>query len=486
MRLPEDLLISLENVEGFNRKSFEEIHERGTQVTSVRMNVNRETSNIKRAVISGTDETMNTNEQPVSRFTFDVSRLPIYEQIPWTNSGYYLSQRPSFTFDPLFHAGFYYVQEASSMFLEQPFRQLTDLSQPMKVLDLCGAPGGKSTHIHSLISADSLLVSNEVIKGRSHVLIDNIVKWGAANTIITNNDPNAFGRLEGYFDVMVVDAPCSGSGLFRRDSEAINEWSLNNVQLCSQRQKRILADALPALKENGLLVYSTCSYSREEDEDIADWLVDEMGMQNATLKIHDDWNIVITEAKKSKAEGYRFYPDKLKGEGFFLACFRKQNSTSETGKRYAKIEKAGARERAIIQPWLQPGPIEIIKETDRYVGLPEHLIGDFTILRSVLNTRYAGTGIGQIMKEKLVPGHALALSMILAGEIPSNELSYDEAIKYLQRQDMNFNSSGKGWQLVRHQGFNLGWINVLPNRINNYYPKELRILKSTDTRSFEK
>ena len=152
-------------------------------MTSVRMNVNRETSNIKRTVISGTDETMNTNEQPVSRFTFDVSRLPIYEQIPWTNSGYYLSQRPSFTFDPLFHAGCYYVQEASSMFLEQPFRQLTDLSQPMKVLDLCGAPGGKSTHIQSLISADSLLVSNEVIKGRSHVLIDNIVKtrmWWSA------------------------------------------------------------------------------------------------------------------------------------------------------------------------------------------------------------------------------------------------------------------------------------------------------------------
>src|SRR5687767_714062 len=142
MRLPEDLLVSLENVEGFDRKSFEEIHEGETQVTSVRMNVNRITSVVKRTVISGTGETMNTNEPPVSGLNFDISRLPIHEQIPWTNSGYYLSQRPSFTFDPLFHAGCYYVQEASSMFLEQPFRQLTDLSQPMKVLDLCGAPGG--------------------------------------------------------------------------------------------------------------------------------------------------------------------------------------------------------------------------------------------------------------------------------------------------------------------------------------------------------
>jgi NOL1/NOP2/fmu family ribosome biogenesis protein len=285
---------------------------------------------------------------------------------------------------------------------------------------------------------------------------------------------------------MVVDAPCSGSGLFRKDNEAINEWSLNNVQLCSQRQKRILADALPALKENGLLIYSTCSYSSEEDEDIADWLVDEMEMQNEVLKLEEEWNIITTKAKKSNAEGYRFYPDKLKGEGFFIACFRKQSSTSEPKLRPARIERAGAKEKSVIQPWLKSGSVEIIKETDRYIGLPEHLVGEFTMLRTVLNTRYVGVAIGQIMKEKLVPEHALAMSRLLSDEIPSNELSYDEAIKYLQRQDMNFNSSGKGWQLVKYKGFTLGWINVLPNRINNYYPKELRILKSTDSRSFEK
>ncbi|MGZ5192172.1 MAG: methyltransferase RsmF C-terminal domain-like protein, partial [Flavisolibacter sp.] len=462
------------------------IHTSGEQVTSVRENVKRETSNKKLGTLSDTDKNSNTNDLPVSRLTFHDSRFTIHDKIPWTKYGYYLSERPSFTFDPLFHAGCYYVQDASSMFLEQAFRQLTELSQPMKVLDLCGAPGGKSTHIQSLISDDSLLVSNEVIKGRSHILIDNIVKWGAANVIVTNNDPNVFGSLEGYFDVMVVDAPCSGSGLFRKDREAINEWSLNNVQLCSQRQKRILADALPALKENGLLVYSTCSYSTEEDEDMADWLVDEMGMQNEALNIDEGWKIVTTKSKKSNAEGYRFYPDKLKGEGFFLACFRKQYSTEEPRIRPAKIEKASAKERSIIIPWLKPGKIEIIKERDRYIALPEHLIGEFTALRTVLNTRYAGVSIGQIMKEKLVPEHALALSQIISAEIPSNDLSYDEAIKYLQRQDMNFNRSGKGWQLVKYQGYNLGWINVLPNRINNYYPKEMRILKSTYSRSFEK
>lgn len=493
MRLPEDLLRSLETVEGFNRQSFEQIHSDGEQVTSVRMNVKRETSNVedKSGIVNRESSMGESSDQTKGNEVFKDSqihnsRFTIHEKIPWTQNGYYLSQRPSFTFDPLFHAGCYYVQEASSMFLEQAFRQLTDLSEPMKVLDLCGAPGGKSTHIQSLTSDDSLLVTNEVIKGRSNVLIDNIVKWGAGNVIVTNNDPAVFKRLEGYFDVMVVDAPCSGSGLFRRDSEAINEWSLNNVQLCSQRQKRILADALPALKQNGLLIYSTCSYSREEDEDISDWLVEEMGMHNQVLQIEEEWGIVKTKAKKSNAEGYRFYPDKLKGEGFFLACFTKENSSSETRIRPAKIEMANAKEKSIILPWLNSIEIEIIKETDRYIGLPKQLIADFTMLRTVLNTRYAGVIIGQIMKEKLVPDHSLALSQIISPFISSNELTYEDAIKYLQRQDLNINTSGKGWQLVKYLGFSLGWINVLPNRINNYYPKEMRILKSTDSRSFGK
>src|SRR5689334_13722399 len=164
------------------------------------------------------------------------------EKILWTDFGYYLEQRPSFTFDPLLHGGAYYVQEASSMFLEQALKQTVDLTQPIKVLDLCAAPGGKSTHIQSLLSSESLLVSNEVIKARAGVLKQNIIKWGASNVIVTNNDPQHFNRLEGFFDVMVVDAPCSGSGLFRRDEEAIEEWSLDNVQLCCGRQRRILAD----------------------------------------------------------------------------------------------------------------------------------------------------------------------------------------------------------------------------------------------------
>ena len=208
------------------------------------------------------------------------------------------------------------------MFVEQALRQLVDLSQPLKVLDLCAAPGGKSTHIQSLISPDSLLVSNEVIRSRAAVLKQNIIKWGSANVVVTNNDPAHFARLDNFFDLMVVDAPCSGSGLFRKDPAAVEEWSIDAVQLCASRQKRILADALPALRQGGLLLYATCSYSQEEDESISDWLAAQ-GYENLSLKIEEAWGIVQTEAPASGAKGYRFFPHKSKGEGFYLGCFRK-------------------------------------------------------------------------------------------------------------------------------------------------------------------
>ena len=261
--------------------------------------------------------------------------------VQWSSNGFYLQKRPSFTLDPLFHAGAYYVQEASSMFLEEALKQTVDLSQPIKILDLCAAPGGKSTLIQSVINNESLLVSNEVIKTRVNILSENITKWGAANVIVTNNDAKDFQRLPNYFDVIVVDAPCSGSGLFRKDREAISEWSEQNVHLCSQRQQRILADVLPALKEDGVLIYSTCSYSEEEDEQIADWLVEEFKVQSLKFKVEEEWGIVETQSSKQNASGYRFYPDKVKGEGFFIAVFKKGGVVSgewKVGRQKSKSE----------------------------------------------------------------------------------------------------------------------------------------------------
>ena len=455
--LPEKFLQSIEAVPGFDRTAFEAVHASGGQVTSIRINPAKPPG--------------------------EAADFRIKKQVPWCSNGYYLQQRPSFTFDPLFHAGCYYVQEASSMFLEQAFRQLAG-GDAIRVLDLCAAPGGKSTHIQSLLPEGSLLVCNEVIRNRSLALMDNIIKWGASNVLVSNNDPSAFSKLPAYFDVMVVDAPCSGSGLFRRDPDAMDEWSLSNVQLCCQRQKRILADALPALKQDGLLVYSTCSYSAEEDELIADWLLGEMEMEAVELVVKDEWNIVKTISSRG-ATGYRFYPDKLEGEGFFLSCFRKKNETPGKRLKLERPEKPGAKEEAIIRSWLKE-PAQILKEKDQFFVMPGYVMDAYLGLKNSINILYKGTAAGQVMKEKLVPHHALALALSLKADIPQLELSYEQAVKYLQRQELDLRTDTKGWHLACYKKFKLGWINVLSNRINNYYPKELRILKQSNDAGFEK
>jgi len=240
------------------------------------------------------------------------------------------------------------------------------------------------------------------------------------------------------------------------------------------------------LKENGLLMYSTCSYSKQEDEDIMDWLVEELEMKNLELELESSWNIVETHSSKTRSKGYRFYPDKLKGEGLFLSCFKKTNGATEFKSRPAKLERASKREVDTIQSWVKNTGHEIIRDNESFFALPGSLVAEYTVLKSLLNLQYKGVGLGQIMKDRLVPEHSLALSHLILEEIPFNELTYEQAIKYLQRQDVNFGIAGKGWQLVQYKGHNLGWINVLPNRINNYYPKELRILKQQGNSTFEK
>lgn len=445
MKLPDSLMDSLAGIKGFDREAFEKVHLLGEPITSIRIN-------------------------PLKKSEIVNHR----SKIPWTDYGYYLEQRPSFTFDPLFHAGCYYVQEASSMFLEQALKQTVDLSLPLKILDLSAAPGGKSTHIQSLLSKESLLVSNEVIRSRVNVLKDNIIKWGCHNVAVTNNDPKDFEKLENYFDVIVVDAPCSGSGLFRRDPEAINEWSPSNVALCSRRQQRILADVWPSLKKNGVLIYSTCSYSREEDEEIVEWLRSEFRAQSIELRIEDGWNIIGSEG------GYRFWPDRVNGEGFFIACIRKTDGDDgfsfKTKNKMAIINK---KEKEIIEKWIGSNGFDFIKHQNTVYAWRLPLIHDFRLLLSNLKVIYSGTLLGDLINDKLIPAHALAMSDLVNEEISRVELNYGEAIEYLKKRDLRVQTKHNGWQLVNYRDHSLGWINVLPGRINNYYPKELRILKES-------
>lgn len=396
------------------------------------------------------------------------------EEVLWCAAGRYLSERPVFTLDPSYHTGTYYVQEASSMFLDNLLWQLLPDTKGLRVLDLCAAPGGKSTLIASLLEPSALLISNEVIRTRASILEENMTRWGYMNTWVTSNDPSDFGRLPGYFDLMVVDAPCSGSGLFRKDERAIDEWSQGNVALCSQRQQRILADAWPALKEDGVLIYATCSYSPEEDEHILEWLQNEFNVAALHVPVPEAWGVVEVEAGALK--GYRFFPHCVKGEGLFIAAIRKKEAT-ETLKpqKYKKLHEKKIQQKAT--GLVNEGEDLIYVQTgkDIYNVLPAAHEEDLQLLQKTLYLRKAGLHIGMPAAKEWLPAHEVALSVDIAKDIKSVEVNKEQALHYLKKEEMTMPLPGKGWYVVKYEGYGLGWIKSLGNRVNNYLPKHWRI-----------
>ncbi len=399
------------------------------------------------------------------------------EKIPWCNSGYYLNERPSFTLDPTFHGGSYYVQEASSMFLEQAFIQTVDRSKSLNVLDLCAAPGGKSTHLLSLMNRESLLVANEVIRSRASILSENIQKWGYSNAVVTNNDPQDFARLNGFFDVMVVDAPCSGEGLFRKDANAMNEWSLDNVALCSKRQRRILSDVWPALKQGGILIYSTCTYNEQENEENLAWLKVEQGVEFISLQLDPFWN--IEQTTRDNVMGYRFFPHKVKGEGFFLSVMRKTNG-GESRMNYKKSFTAPSKKIIDqLSEWVHtPDEKTFIIRNDQVQFFPKNKHFEIEFLAKNLYLISAGTSMATVKHDKLIPEHALALSIELNKDhFTVLNVALAEALQYLRKETLNVNGEKKGFGLIQYNNVPLGWVNVLDNRMNNLYPAEWRIRK---------
>lgn len=453
LKFPENFLSSLTAEPGFDSESFVNAHNSTEGLTSIRLN------------------------------PFKKTLIKTGEQVPWCAEGRYLDARPSFTFDPLFHAGCYYVQEASSMFIDHILKYIRpNEEEPIKILDLCAAPGGKSTLINSAIGSNDLLVANEIIKTRVPVLCDNLNRWGTANTIVSNNDPRDFSRLAGFFDIILVDAPCSGSGMFRKDPAAMDEWSEANVNLCHQRQERILADVYPALTEDGHIIYSTCSYSHQENEDILDWLCTEFEMESVRIPIDKAWGIVETQSPEKGAWGYRFYPGKVKGEGLFAACLKKKEPADEALTFKAK----GHQKLALLE-------IDLIKEyiidadnyyynkvNDDWLAISRIHKESLDTLARHLYIKKSGVRIGKLMGKDLIPDHELALSLIINKEaVLQTELDYNQAIQYLRRDNVAIDTgNSKGWSLMNYEGKPLGWAKLLPKRINNYYPKELRILAS--------
>jgi 16S rRNA C967 or C1407 C5-methylase (RsmB/RsmF family) len=246
------------------------------------------------------------------------------ERVPWCAEGYYLEDRPQFTFDPLLHAGCYYVQEASSMFVTHILRQSGDC--PQNALDACAAPGGKSTALRSVLPEDCVLVSNEPMGNRAQILLENITKWGAPNCIVTNNYPRDFRKAKLKFDLILCDVPCSGEGMFRKDPNAISEWSMQNVEKCWQLQREIVADAWECLNPGGLFIYSTCTFNTKENEENIKWILENFDAEVLDIPVDPSWNITGSLLEGFNYPVYRFIPGITRGEGLFVCALRKAGS----------------------------------------------------------------------------------------------------------------------------------------------------------------
>ncbi len=393
--------------------------------------------------------------------------------VPWCGEGFYLNDRPSFTFDTDWHAGRYYVQDASSMFITHVIRQF--IHEPVRYLDLCAAPGGKTTAAIQALPARSLTVANEIVPPRARVLADNVIRWGKPRCVVTSNAPASLGKMTHFFDVIAADVPCSGEGMMRKDDEAVAQWSLALVEQCAQRQREILADVWQALRPGGLFIYSTCTYNRQENEQIADFIVNELGATSLQVPIESDWN--IHPAIGGSCHCYRFMPHRVDGEGLFMAAFRKDGDGSRQDVRVK--EKTAKKSDEIGKDWLAvPDEYVIDQQGDIYTAVPQDIRRGVAALRSSLNVLHAGVELATVMGRKTVPHHALAMSTARAADaFPICEVDYSTALRYLRGESIAIDGP-RGHVLVAHQGAVLGFVNNLGNRANNLYPKPQRILST--------
>ena len=406
-----------------------------------------------------------------------------FSTVKWCEWGRYLAERPKFTYDPTFHAGAYYVQEASSMFVWQALSQLVE--QDALVLDMCAAPGGKSTAIAQYLSENGFLVSNEYVPQRAHVLVENITKWGAPNCVVTNNAPRHFEKLKTRFDAILVDAPCSGEGMFRKDERAREEWSPANVEMCVERQREILESAWKVLKPGGVLIYSTCTFNSHENEEQVQWLIDEMEAEYLPLKIEEDWMITETE------RGYRFLPHKTRGEGLFMAAVRKECTMHNAQCTIDKIDcvsdkkKQNKKDKKTKSSTfnsqfstfnLLRGEYDVVESEGRYYAVQKERRALVDECRKTLNVLMFGVQMYEQKGKDLIPQAALALSHVyVRGAYPEVELSYEEAISFLRKEAIVLADAPKGFVLVTYGGLPLGWVKNIGNRCNNLYPEFWRI-----------
>ncbi|MDR2816046.1 MAG: RsmB/NOP family class I SAM-dependent RNA methyltransferase [Proteiniphilum sp.] len=447
---------------------------------------------------------------------FKAARNPMKATVPlqrvlWSQWGYYPEERPAFTFDPLFHAGYYYVQEASSMFVEHIINELT--TGPVACLDLCAAPGGKSVSLLSALPGGSLLVSNEPVRRRANVLSETMTKFGHPNVMVTNNTAKDFSAFPHLFDLALVDAPCSGEGMFRKDETAVEEWSVHNVEMCAARQRDILNDIWPALKPGGLLIYSTCTYNTVENEENALWAAGELGAAGEPggtfvhVETAKEWG--ISPSFNDRVTGYRFFPHKTRGEGLFVTVLKKAGTEADktvsglTGVKSKRKPSPYVKDRSVytdvfVKPnepnqtclncavagkrpiltnlLLSPEAFDFVEAGNRIVALPAVHSETLAALNERLKTVSMGIEIGERKGKDFIPSHALAMSKDLNPEaFPRYEATYEEAVSYLRREAIALKDAPKGYLLLTYKGEPLGFVKNLGNRANNLYPNEWRI-----------
>lgn len=432
--------------------------------------------------------------------------VPGAVEVPWCDGGYYLPERPNFTFDPLLHAGCYYVQEASSMFVHHVLRCL--VKSPVRMLDLCAAPGGKSTAAVSALPAGSFLISNEPVRVRANVLAENIMKWGAPDVAVTNNYPADYARSGLTFDVILCDVPCSGEGMFRKDEGAVAEWSPQNVERCSSLQREIVGEAWKCLRPGGLLIYSTCTFNAKENEENVAWIVDSLGGEPVSVPVEADWGIHGSLLEGFNAPVCRFIPGCTRGEGLFMAVVRKpaeqqeetlpsdtqengediddsavlynkerrnkgKNSKGKYDKDKAAKNRRHAKDKGKCGERTSAGAAGL---TVLYEGRPSSTASTTASSRSAGSSSPARSGRGSDER----PDHALALSAVPdSSAFQSVDVSYAQAVAYLRREAIVLPpDTPRGFVIVKYRGAALGFVKNVGNRANNLYPQEWKI-KST-------
>lgn len=400
-------------------------------------------------------------------------------EVPWCSEGRILSRRPSFTMDPAFHAGAYYVQDSSSMFVGHIFRRLLERQEGrLRVLDLCAAPGGKTTDLASALrehcGEDFLLVSNEVMSNRCGILADNVARWGDPNVIVTSADPSAFASLGEFFDIILTDVPCSGEGMFRKDAEAVRQWSADTVGLCCARQKRILADVWPALKGGGLLIYSTCTFNNRENDGNVQWIQESLGAEEVTPECP------FRQAIKT-LYGYSLAPGFAPGEGQYCAALRKMESggKKEGGRRRESGKKAARKsgpEQMLKK--LFSFDAEISERNGTLIAVPSNIAEDVATVAATLRTLSSGVKCGCLKNGKLVPEEDLILNAFLKEDaFPAIETDRQTALAYLHRDTIVLGPEvPRGYVALKWKGVRYGVVNNLGSRCNNLHPMSRRIL----------